>query len=873
VAGLISDEQVGFGDVLRRFRVAAGLSQEALAERASLSARGISDLERAARRRPFPATVRRLAEALGLSEADRQVLQAAGEASARAAPEPALVSARASGRLPVAHTSFVGRDTQLAELGREFGVSRLLTLVGPGGVGKTRLALAAGEAAASVYRNGVAFVDLASSTDPRLVVQTIAAALGLHEQHSQPLREALIGWMQPKHLLLVLDNCEHLVQECAELVADLLQRVPELWILATSREPLGVAGETLWRVPPLNVPDLQQLPTLESLGEIEAVRLFVSRARAVEATFRLTDSNAPAVAGICVQLDGIPLAIELAAARVPLLTPRELSTRLAEPLQVLTRNSRIAPARHQTLRATLDWSYELLSATEQQLFARLSVFVGTWPLEAAEAICAGDGIAREQVLDLLGQLVDKSLVTVSGDDTTRYRLLEPVRQYAAEWLNKTGDPVPMRDRHRGWCLRLVEQAEPEWFGPRQTSWLQRLEQEHDNLRAALTWSSTNAAGGEAGLRLGAALWRFWDMRSYLSEGSDYLRSILSRTGADASPRARARALAVLGYLASLRGSRSEAQAALEEAERLWRAIGDPTGLAVTLFYAGLFKAWTQAEIGPAESLLADCLRLARRSGPEWLIYIALMRLGDLARLRGEGARAEDLLGASLVLAGAANDRWSRARCLHSLGAVRLMRHDGAQARSLLLESLSLAIGLQDRRGISYAVDGLACVAAAEGQAILSASLFGTAQALRESMGDPVSAVFDRDRERGIAMARASLGEAAFHAAWVAARGVSSDQALATAAQLVAGAEIASRGPVSVPAHVPALAQVTHREREVASLIARGLTDREIASQLAISERTACNHVSHILTRLNFRSRAQVAAWATEQGLAEEATRP
>ena len=365
-------ERSDFSTLLRSRRLAAGLTQEELAERAGLSVRGIQDLERGARF-PRPETLRRLLAALP------------NEVDASPIPKGPPVS----GRLLVAQTSFVGRDAELVELQQLLGVSRLLTLVGPGGVGKTRLALAAAEAGTPVYRNGVAFVDLASLSGSGLVVHTIAAALGVPEHHAQTLRAALFGWLQSKHLLLVLDNCEHLVQECSELVADLLQHSPDLWVLATSREPLGVPGETVWRVPSLDVPDLRQEATVESIREVEAVRLFLDRACAVETTFRLSDLNAPAVAQICVQVDGIPLAIELAAARAQLLTPQDLATRLAEPLQLLRRNSRIAPARHQTLRATLDWSYALLSATEQQLFARLSVFVGSWPLEAAEVICSG----------------------------------------------------------------------------------------------------------------------------------------------------------------------------------------------------------------------------------------------------------------------------------------------------------------------------------------------------------------------------------------------------------------------------------------------------------------------------------------------------
>jgi non-specific serine/threonine protein kinase len=513
----------------------------------------------------------------------------------------------------------------------------------------------------------------------------------------------------------------------------------------------------------------------------------------------------------------------------------------------------------------------LLSPPEQQLFARLSVFVGSWPLEAAETICSGDGIGREQILDLVSQLVDKSLVTVAHGDTTRYRLLEAVRQYAAEGLNQVGCAEQMRDRHREWYLQLVEQAEPGCWGSSQTAWLERLEDAHDNLRAALTWSSTNAPDVEPGLRLAAALWRFWDMRGYISEGCDHLRKVLSRSGTDGFPHARARALAVLGYLATIRGSRGEAQTALQEAERLWRDMGDQAGLAITLFYAGLFKAWNQSEIGPAESLMNESLRLAQQSGPEWLIYIDLMRLGDLARLHGDGPQAEELLRRGLTLAEAADDRWSRARCLHSLGAVRLMRNDSAGARNLLLESLSLAIGLHDARGMSYAVDGLACVAAAEGRSKVSAGLFGTAEALRASIGDLVSAIFDRDRERGIAMARASLGEAAFHQAWLAARTVSDDKALLTAAQLVAKADSDIR-ELPVDVRDSAVGQLTHREREVAALIARGHTDRQVAAQLVIAERTASNHVLHILDKLGFHSRAQIAAWATEQGLFIDAQR-
>jgi predicted ATPase/transcriptional regulator with XRE-family HTH domain len=786
----------GFGDMLRRYRLGAGLTQADLAERAGISERGVSDLERGARRSPHANTVWRLAQALNLDDATRMALASTvgyrplpiaralaphselGEPGhARGQPRPAIGSedsthvfeGRALPRptphmtaLPVQLSSFVGRDGEVARVREQLETSRLLSLVGPGGIGKTRLALATAHAVVDDYANGVAFVDLSPVSDASLTIRTLAAAVGVEEQPGRSLRDALVDALQPRQCLLLIDNCEHVVQACADSVDALLQACTALRVLATSREPLGVGGEIVWRVPSLPVPAVNYRSSTTRLEDIESVKLLVERARAVQPTFRLTHQNAQAVAEICTRLDGIPLAIELAAARLRLLSPRELVDRLAEPLRVLTRANRTAPARQQTLRATLEWSYGLLAGPERHVLARLSVFAGAWDIAAAEAICAGDDVTEDEVLDLLGQLVDKSLVVRDDHgETARYRLLEPVRQYAAERLEETGQTTELRQRHRAWCMELARRAEPEWFGPHQGDWVRRLEQDYDNLRAALSWSIVDTRDPDAGLALGAGLWRFWDMRSYFSEGGEYLRQLLNSAGATASPAARARALTVAGYLAILRGAHDEAKAWLDEAERFWRVVSDPAGLAAVLFYKGLLEAWSQTQIEPAEALFDASLRLARQTGPEWVVYFALMRLGDLACDRGDWAHAERLLTESRDLTEAAGDRWSRSRCLHSLGRVHLARGEPAQAGELFRDSLALASGVHDQRGIIWAVEGLAAVAAAEHDFALAARLIGKAAAIREVTGQIVSAVFDRDRQRTIETTAAALGPDGF----------------------------------------------------------------------------------------------------------------
>jgi non-specific serine/threonine protein kinase len=515
------DEQPTFALLLRRHRQAAGLTQEALAERARLSARTVSDLERGLNLRPRKDSMTLLAQALGLADAERAQLEDAARQTtlfptsllpAEQAPQDGPVRARAgvqqfrarSTNLPRSLTSFIGRTREQAEVVRLLQTTPLVTLTGAGGCGKTRLALEVAASLVESYPAGVWLVELAPLADATLVDQVVATALGVVEEPGQPLRSTLLAFLRDKHLLLVLDNCEHLVTACAELAGTLLRSCLYLQVLATSREVLGVAGEQVWRVPSLSLPDRHQSPAWQQLGAADAVRLFVARAAAARPSFALTEHTAGLVAEVCRRLDGIPLALELAAARLSMLTLEGLAARLDTSFRLLTGGSRTALPRQQTLRATLDWSWNLLSGVEQVLLRRLAVFAAGWTLEAAELVCAGEGIETDEVLDLLGGLVNKSLVAwdEAGEAAGRFGLLETVRLYALEHLLASGEEAAVRRRHLTWCLDLAVRIAPPVVPGAQMrgSWLDELESELDNLRAALRWA--HEAGDVArGLRL------------------------------------------------------------------------------------------------------------------------------------------------------------------------------------------------------------------------------------------------------------------------------------------------------------------------------------------------------------------------------------
>ena len=514
-------ESTPFGLWLKRRRRALDLTQEAMAQQIGCALVTLRKIE-TGERRPSKPILERLAAILSIPPAEQPAFMAYARSvypddapsPHSAAPHTATSdsadhtpwqrSERSARRdnLPLQLTSFIGREREIADVRRRLSETRLLTLTGSGGAGKTRLALEAAAGLLSDFVDGVWWVELASLTDPALVPQAVGAALGLRDEAKRPLLDQLGDHLCGKRLLLVLDNCEHLIAACAICADVLLRATPELRILVTSREPLAIAGETTYRVPSLQVPDPEHLPPPAALAQCESVRLFVERGVAVLPGFTVTEDNSPALGEICMRLDGIPLAIELAAARIKVLSVEELRARLGDRLRVLTGGSRIALPRHRTLRATLDWSYGLLAEPERILLRRLAVFAGGWTLEAAEAVCGGDGLPEAEVLDHLASLVDKSLVILEWrGDAGRYGMLETVRQYATERSVESGETDRLQQKHASFFLELAEQAEPKLFGPEQDAWFARLEAEHSNLRAALEW--LDAPGrGDAGLAAG-----------------------------------------------------------------------------------------------------------------------------------------------------------------------------------------------------------------------------------------------------------------------------------------------------------------------------------------------------------------------------------
>ena len=718
--------------------------------------------------------------------------------------------------LPRQLTSFVGREREIAEVKRLVSNTYLLTLTGAGGAGKTRLALQVAADLVEMFPDGVWLVELTPLSDPSLVTQTVAFALGVREEH-RPLITTLTDSLRPKSLLLLLDNCEHLLLACAQLTETLLRACPHLRVLATSQEGLGVAGELTYRVPSLSLPDLRQLPPLEQLTQFEAIRLFVERAAVSRSGFALTGSNAPVVAQICYRLDGIPLAIELAAARMKVLSVEEIAARLDDRFRLLTAGSRTAPPRHQTLRAALDWSYDLLPEKERTLLRRLSVFAGGWTLEAAEAICAGEGADAYEVLDLLTHLVDKSLAVVIEDQRmkTRYRLLDTVRQYSRERLLEAAEEASTRRLHRGWYVQLAEEAEPELQGPEQTVWLDRLEVEHDNMRAALEFSGSQDDSEQAELRLAGALWRFWEVRGFWTEGREWLEAALSRYS-DIVTSARVKALNGAAYLAFFQGDYGRAQTLGEESLALSRKLGDKRGTASCLNILGLeacrlekydraaalgvesltlsqevgdkwgvadallvvgLVARGQGDSAQAAALLEESLTKFRELGHKWGEAITLNNLGLVAREQGDYPRATALLEETLTKFRELGDNWGIAFAEASLGIVAWYRRDYERAAALYKESLTLRSELGDKRGTATCLVGLAGVAGALGQAERAAVLFGAAEALREAIGLPLPPFIRDDYERYVAAARGMLDGAAFAAAWARGRAMTLEQAI------------------------------------------------------------------------------------------------
>lgn len=651
--------------------------------------------------------------------------------------------------LPIQLTSFVGRDREMAEVKHLLATTRSLTLTGTGGCGKTRLALQMAADLLDEFPDGVWLVELAALSDATLITRTVASALHVQEEPGRPLVVTLSESLRTKRLLLVLDNCEHLIAACAHLAETLLLTSPTLKLLATSRERLGIPGEMTYSVPSLPVPDLRRPASIEQLTQVDSVRLFVERAVSSQPEFRVIDTNALAVARICHALEGIPLAIELAAARVKVLSAQQIAKRLDDRFRLLTQGSRTVSPRQQTLQATMDWSYELLSEPERILLRRLSVFAGGFSLEAVETICSGDSVEVRQALDLLTYLVDKSLVMVDHQgEGARYRLLETVRQYGRDRLLASRQAEEVRARHRDWYVELAEQAEPMLAGPDE-AWLDRLDKEQDNLRAAIDFS-LRSGQAEAALRLGAALWPFWRVRGYWTEGRQWLEAALDGSRG-APPALRAKAMRGAGELAQYQGDHERAQTLSEESLALFRALGDKHGTARALSTLGNV-AYHQGDYTAAGELHEESLVYGRELGDAPLVATSLVNLASIADHHGDFDRASALCRESLTMFRHARDKRGAAFALNMLGILASDQGNYPEARARFEESLALRRELGDKRGIAASLDNLGLVAWEQRDYEAARAPYEESLTLRRELGD----------KHGIAASLDHMGLAAWH---------------------------------------------------------------------------------------------------------------
>jgi len=645
---------------------------------------------------------------------------------------PALRSLSAfAHNLPVQLSSFVGREREMAEVKRLLGTTRLLTLTGTGGAGKTRLALQVGADLLDEYPDGVWLVELGALSEPSLVPQAALSALGLREEPQRALVDALVDSLRPKRLLLILDNCEHLVDACAGLAESLLRACPKLCILATSRETLQAEGEVVWRVPSLSLPDRQAPPPPVSvLAQYEAVRLFIERALAAKPEFRVTNDNAPAVAEICWRLDGIPLAVELAAARVNVLSPEQIQERLDDRFRLLTGGRRTALPRHQTLRAAVEWSDDLLPPEERKLLHRLAVFAGGFTLAAAEAVGAGDGIEREDVLDLLTALVDKSLVQPPSDESQpRHRLLETLRAYGRERLEAAAALAAAERRHGEHFLQWIEDRRGDFWTARQQERLAELTSEHDNVRATLAWALAHEP--DRGGRVVGALGRFWELRAHWREGCEWCARYA--TEGSLRPEARAGVLNTASGLARLQGDMAEARRTAEEALAVAEAADDKTGISGALNGLGNL-AVRQGDYAQAVDLFSRSLALRRETGDERGAMVSLMNLGLAASEHGEHEKGRALYEESLALARRTGDLFTVAAVLNNLANNRTDVGDFGTARACLEESLQIRRALGDKPGVVYCLHNLGFLAHDRGDFAAAKALYEESLALNRQVG-------------------------------------------------------------------------------------------------------------------------------------------
>jgi predicted ATPase/transcriptional regulator with XRE-family HTH domain/Tfp pilus assembly protein PilF len=772
------DVETSFGRWLRVRRRALDLTQDDLARRVGCSVVTIRKIE-ADERRPSRQIAERLADGLLIAADDRAAIITLARAEpyldpAAAAPRPLPAPQRPPTNLPAPLTRLIGRKQDIAAMRNALlrGATRLVTLIGPPGIGKTRLSIEVARDVHDAFVDGASFVALAPISDPSLVIPTIAQTLGVRESAGRPLLETLKAALHSKRLLLLLDNFEHLL-DAAPLIVELLEACMGLKALITSRAALHVRGEQLYPVPPLLLPDLTQLPATGALARTPAVALFVERAREVLPHFTLTAQNAAAVAAICVRLDGLPLAIELAAARIRLLSPQTLLARLEQRLDVLTDAARDLPPRHRTLRAAIAWSYDLLDASEQVLFRRLSVFVGGCTLAVAEAVCNADGDLPTDITDGVEALVDKSLLQqIKGpDDEPRFVMLETVRQYAAEKLDEAGETDMFRARHRDWFLQVAEQAYPQLDTPTVAMWFDRLAQEHDNLRAALDWSLRQGEAVKA-LRLTYLLVSFWNIRGHWSEGRTWIERALAVANFDseaAVPREIAlwaQALGGLGQLAFAQGDFDAASTLLEKSTGLYRDLAlsrplgadEKRGMAHARNYLG-FAAFHQGDYAQATALFEETLSLWQELGYALMAGFALSLLGRVAIRQGQYERAAQLGEESVAIGRKLGHIHLMASALDATGRAFCCQGDFERARLLLEESLALSQALDFQQDVADTLNTLGLVAYYQGDYRRATDLLEEGLAVSQALQHRAGTANALSTRSEVALAQGNLARA------------------------------------------------------------------------------------------------------------------
>ncbi len=819
---------------------------------------------------------------------------------------------RPTGNLPALLSSFIGRTREIEEVKALISAQRLVTLSGAGGCGKTRLAYRVADDLMGVFEYGVRVVELAPLADPALVLQSIAAVYGIHEKSGDSLKRLLIEHLQPRQTLLLVDNCEHLILPCAVILEELLRTCPDLKVLATSREMLGLAGEIVWSVRPLSMPEIQPWKNTASaqaaLGayqQSEAVRLFVARAAANSPEFQLTAENGVWIAETCRRLDGMPLAIELAAARVRSLSVQQIAQKLDDRFHLLTGGSRMAPLRQQTLEYTIDWSYALLSPAEQKVLQRLAVFAGGATLEAVEFVCAGAGVDQREVMDIVSQLVNKSLVMANQRaGEMRYSLLETIRQYASQKADVSGGFEQAKDRCLAYFVQWVETIESNRKDGDSILWLACYEAENDNLRGALAWSLTSDSRLGLGLRLAERYGWFLHARDYFGEGRAQIVAVLNKTKPDDRSIIRAKVLSLAGVLAFLQtdypatrkfseesisiyreqgdegrpglarellnlgdmsrqvGEYETSFALLEEGLRLMQELNDPRGLVAAFWQLGYYEV-SRGNYPRAEYYFGEALSLARGKGGGFYLDVILSGLAECALRQGFYERAALFEEESLMLRRGSGERWGLAVSLANFAWIAIQQNDLEKAASWLKESLALRREIEEPGGMAWCLEKLAKINLLYGQRKTGGAsiendrravrLFGAAAALRAPVGSVIDEADRAEYNRDLEALRQALGAEAFLKLWRAGENLPLDQ-------VIAGA-VTEAAREATHTESEDFGGLTAREREVVALIAQGKSNREIANGMTVGQKTVETYVTRILNKLGFDSRVQIATWA------------